>query len=823
MTLLLERMTFDQLFRVSDPKRITRSSTVKGPPLEIDSYQDSAYYAFNFKSFPSTTGLRHRGYVKFIKPRNARQKPLQHVDCVVDCTCFGPDTLVLMANGEYKPIKDVRVGDCVYTHRGRVRKVTRMVPRCVRNDESVYRMVVEGFPGSVVVTGEHPFYAFRGNEKCLCGCGSDLYDPNEFKAKNRLWSPQLILNRRFKQGHAARGQAADHDAKGHFDWVTVNSFRSQEWFLTPWLEEGDVSVNADLARLLGYYVAEGCIPHKRGHAVRLTFNTNEWKTLGKDVLLICRRLGFGCRRKVRRFGEQRWLDVTVYSKAFKSFCIEHVGKGSLTKRLSADVMSWDNPALRELFIGAILGDGWLDPEGRGKYLSGNFKLATQVSTILNRLGIRNTISFHSTDGPTYQVLVPRGPAFDVIQDWLWPYLRNKDRFVTNIERLHGIAKNREHGQLRALQECRRIDYNKLVYDISVEEDESFIVHGIAVHNCPDYRYRWAWANKQRQSSTVGPGSLNQAHNRAPRITNPHGKPGLCKHILAAREFIYGLLSSFPSDRPDTADKLDKLTQYAQKRWIDFPGAQASAKEREKRLAAARAARRAGVPVPGVPAPPKTKQPPEAAKPPPLPPQVPPELAVPPAERGRQAPQGQTRIARPPGERGRQLPRYTPPATKPSQRPVQPPKPGDKKRRTESVAIMNGQTSIESMNDLQEAQRIIAELYDEEEQAAAAPPDAEEDAALVPPDDTMAEPPDAEIDADTEAATALGLLGQIRDYLAQLAMVLAPEPEEGAEELPPGDGVEGPPGAPEGEFDEGGGEAEEEVSDEEEEEDERLPA
>ena len=55
---LQERLTFDQLFRLSEPKRVYRSFTVKGPPLEIDSYQDTVYYIFNFKANPSTTGLR---------------------------------------------------------------------------------------------------------------------------------------------------------------------------------------------------------------------------------------------------------------------------------------------------------------------------------------------------------------------------------------------------------------------------------------------------------------------------------------------------------------------------------------------------------------------------------------------------------------------------------------------------------------------------------------------------------------------------------------------------------------------------------------------
>lgn len=58
--------------------------------------------------------------------------------------------------------------------------------------------------------------------------------------------------------------------------------------------------------------------------------------------------------------------------------------------------------------------------------------------------------------------------------------------------------------------------------------------------CKDYRYRWAWANKQRGSGKVGPDTYNKSLNRSPRITNPTNQPGLCKHIGALKKYITGL-------------------------------------------------------------------------------------------------------------------------------------------------------------------------------------------------------------------------------------------------------------------------------------------
>lgn len=83
---LEEALTFDQLFAFSEPKRVLRSKTVRGPALGIESSKDSMYYWFNVKAFPSTEGRRHKGYIKFLKPED-EDTPLEQTECVVDCSC----------------------------------------------------------------------------------------------------------------------------------------------------------------------------------------------------------------------------------------------------------------------------------------------------------------------------------------------------------------------------------------------------------------------------------------------------------------------------------------------------------------------------------------------------------------------------------------------------------------------------------------------------------------------------------------------------------------------------------------------------------------
>ncbi len=144
--------------------------------------------------------------------------------------------------------------------------------------------------------------------------------------------------------------------------------------------------------------------------------------------------------------------------------------------------------------------------------------------------------------------------------------------------------------------------------------------------CQDYRYRWAWTNKQRGAGKVGPGSINQALNKAPRITNPTNRPGLCKHILALKDYLQGIMWDIPLTGIKTPDDvLSRLVSYANDRWTNLPQQMSAARARDARFAAAKAASRAGQPQPNPeelpniptteePTPPGLPQPPESEQP-----------------------------------------------------------------------------------------------------------------------------------------------------------------------------------------------------------------
>ena len=515
---LTERMSFKDLYNASDSGRKHRAAHVRPRPLKVAIMNKKETWTFRYKSSPSTTGNPWHGYIQFFKDSAVDANNAGDIDCIVDCDCFSGDVPVLMKNGTYKPIKDITIGDEIYTHRGRVRRVINTMYRNVRADESTYKIKVSGFPGEMIVTENHPFYTLRGNDYCLCGCKEKIW---ESVYSHQCSSPTLVLSRNYVKGHYFRPKVENDNSQGLFEWVEAKDLRDHEWFLTPWFEEVKNDFNdINFARLVGYYIAEGCIPSHRGTTVRLTFNIDEWDTLGDDVVKICNKLGY--KTVLYKHKTRNCFDVRIQNKSFREFCKLNVGVGSFNKRFSNYIMSWNNDCLKNVFIGAILGDGWIDPDKGMKYISISFNLTTQIATILNKLKIKNNISISNkyigdtTRHPLYQVIIPRGNSAEIVRNWLYKYLREKDKFISSQENINSINHHRIEGHLKSMTDYEKSSYTGLVYDITVDEDESFITNGIAVHNCPDYRYRFAYNNAKEDAGEIGAKAWNKNNGRPPR-------------------------------------------------------------------------------------------------------------------------------------------------------------------------------------------------------------------------------------------------------------------------------------------------------------------
>ena len=76
--------------------------------------------------------------------------------------CFVAGSRVLMADGKYKPIEQIRTGDVVYTHTGDLGEVTQTMSRSADHFCSIR---VDGVYSPIVCTDDHPFLVQGETEK----------------------------------------------------------------------------------------------------------------------------------------------------------------------------------------------------------------------------------------------------------------------------------------------------------------------------------------------------------------------------------------------------------------------------------------------------------------------------------------------------------------------------------------------------------------------------------------------------------------------------------------------------------------------------------
>ena len=315
-------------------------------------------------------------------------------------------------------------------------------------------------------------------------------------------------------------------------------------------------------------------------------------------------------------------------------------------------------------------------------------------------------------------------------------------------------------------------------------------------DCEDYRYRWAWANRQKGAGKIGPQSLNKCFNRAPVKTNPSGKPSLCKHLLAARHYIMGLLQKFPSTKDEETDvdvswKLDQLVKKSQNRYDNYAAASAKAREMTHAKNLTRNYRNVYGPMPQAEVPPVPDN-----EPVPLPPEEPgqPLPPQPPPRRPRRPPPavGQPAVPPPPPEEPQEVAALPPVAA------ARPPRAAGRnvagrgarsqnRIRGESLVVMENSENRMNAELLKETKALVEEMGEEIEQGLTAPgdegaegmgaPETGEPGAELPPPEGDMLPGEGGSPEDE----ALNLLREIAGGITRLADEVAPvEAEEEAE-------------------------------------------
>lgn len=385
--------------------------------------------------------------------------------------CFPAGTLVRTVGG-HRPIESIMVGDLVLTHRGRLRKVTAVI----RSKTDALAVIKGSGLPAITSTTEHPYYILPRDTIRTC-YGS----ANGNKRRHVIAGETCSLCK--KRVEFSPG------------FVAAEDVRPGDYALHPVDQCGSVfTVGVQVARLLGYYAGDGFIVRQRtgrkkdgdyrDMGINITSNIHRQSHVDRVVSTIL-EVSTG-EPKLYEHAEKNAVEIRLYDQELAATMDRYVGRYSAEKRLSEDVFAWHREEKLNFLGGYIDTDGSVDASGNIRITSINRGLILDAQRLAHSVGIPASTVFHgmpeSTFGEpvrTWAVYIPGSRATE-----LSPFSERVKACEHTEKKWSSSSSFFFNGYW-----CSRVisvtvkETGADVYNLSVEEDESYIAEGYAVHNC----------------------------------------------------------------------------------------------------------------------------------------------------------------------------------------------------------------------------------------------------------------------------------------------------------------------------------------------------
>ncbi len=414
---------------------------------------------------------------------------------IITAHCLLPETLVHV-NNSVKKIKDIQVGDLVLTHNNRWRKVKEVLLSNY-NGRNI-RIIPWYFREGITTTPEHPFYGIRSykcnSTKGLCkkSCSKvEVCKNRRFENYSREWIPanelkngDFLIYPRFKEEKDIKEIDLSNYISNYKEisdgFIIPKDARNHTGKL-----KKTIKVDDKFCRLIGYFLSEGYLI--KDLEIGFSFHIKEKDYIREVISTIRDYFGFEVTNIDSRRENQG--DLRFSSKLLNSFFGNFyfgTNKKANCKYLPVEFTMLPKEKIAEIFRGWWRGD-------TGYTVSR--QLANQMKIICLKLGIIPSINFDSM-----QKYEKRGKHFikgrkitaknDLIifsnlsffeEDFGMLKETCFKRNVNKINRRHGwIDKDYIYFPIKKVEIN---DYSGEVYNLEVEEDNSFTCEFACVHNC----------------------------------------------------------------------------------------------------------------------------------------------------------------------------------------------------------------------------------------------------------------------------------------------------------------------------------------------------
>jgi intein/homing endonuclease len=405
----------------------------------------------------------------------------------LNTACFPKGTIIMTENG-IENIENIKPNMKVLGQNGEYENVVNIFERDY--NQNIITIKASGMV-SLNATEDHPFlaserkYVHIENKNNKCGQSNIpvLSEPKWIKSKDLTINHLLAIP----------------ILKGDLE-VTKLSIREFLGRDFPKCANIDVTLNEELAELMGIFVAEGWASTNR---MGIGLGSHEKELIERTKMLIEKCIGYKIQMKIDEINHSCVLRFAgnILAKAFRAW----FGTGAKTKKIPDFILRNKNiEILRSFLIGYFKGDGSII---KGKsftaiaFATVSETLAYQLQLAFTRFGVLSSVCRYEYEpksfiienkkngkklriisgcGLTFYIKSSREEIFDVLNVTDKYHQYNKKK--TNKKCFYYYKKNGFlFTKIRKIEKGR---FNDKVYNFETEKTHTYVVNNIIVHNCP---------------------------------------------------------------------------------------------------------------------------------------------------------------------------------------------------------------------------------------------------------------------------------------------------------------------------------------------------
>jgi glycosyltransferase involved in cell wall biosynthesis len=442
-------------------------------------------------------------------------------DCFVapsygEAWCTIPETEVL-TNNNYKPIISIKKDDLVLTHTGKYETVTKTL--CRQYDGEMYILNIKGIADELHFTKGHQHYIVPRNNQKFHTIelnpiftnvenikNNDLIAIPKIKKDNSYLDleyiqisdfvdvvldgennivcnhsynnkPQLSLHQiadKFNCAFQTVGKAINHKsnsklAKSIREFVKTNTISTPTLLKIP----NKIHLTPEFMFFIGHYIAEGC--SDISHVCLSTHkNENFGRTLSKKAIKQAFNID-----TTKEIYKNNSSNLIFNNKIIGQFLQILCGKNCYEKHIP--IILKRSKHIGCLIHGIFYGDGHFSKMGQIKFSTTSKQLKYDLIEIFNINNIFCNYSKRMNKNIGYTIQ-PIQQHIDRVFNFIQPYKYNIKLTCPKFAGQKFLLEDNNYFYV-PINTINTYQYKGMVYNISVKNDESYVVYGCATHNC----------------------------------------------------------------------------------------------------------------------------------------------------------------------------------------------------------------------------------------------------------------------------------------------------------------------------------------------------